>query len=75
MERDYCCIGCARGELCICTYEADMADDGVDRLGLLFSVPQGAASEPVHVTEVAPAVAAPVGTGRVATEREPELVA
>lgn len=37
METEYCCVGCAMGDPCSCTYEADMAEDGVDRLGLLFS--------------------------------------
>lgn len=75
MEQAYCCIGCARGELCICTYEADMADDGVDGLGLLFSAPQGATSEPAHEAEVAPTTTVPVRDGRVVAERESELVA
>jgi len=35
MDEAYCCLGCAQGGPCVCTYEADMADDGVDHLGLL----------------------------------------
>ncbi|NJD28997.1 MAG: hypothetical protein FIA92_11945 [Chloroflexi bacterium] len=46
MDEAYCCIGCAAGGPCICTYEADMADDGVDHLGLLFSVEPVAAEAP-----------------------------
>jgi hypothetical protein len=38
MDETYCCAGCAQGGPCICSYEADLADDGVDGLGLLFSV-------------------------------------
>jgi hypothetical protein len=75
MEQAYCCIGCARGELCICTYEADMASDGVDGLGLLFNASQGAATEPAHEAEVAPTLTAPVRDGYVVAEREAELVA
>jgi len=38
MDEAYCCIGCAQGGPCVCTYEADLADDGVDHLGLLFPI-------------------------------------
>jgi hypothetical protein len=38
MDEAYCCVGCAEGGLCVCNYEADLADDGVDRLGLLAPV-------------------------------------
>jgi hypothetical protein len=38
MDETYCCIGCAQGGPCMCTYESDMADDGVDRLGLPFAM-------------------------------------
>ena len=34
MDEAYCCTGCAEGGPCMCTYEADLADDGVDHLGL-----------------------------------------
>ena len=37
MDEAYCCIGCAQGGPCICTYEADLADDAVDGLGLPFA--------------------------------------
>jgi hypothetical protein len=74
MEQEYCCIGCARGELCMCTYEADVADDGVDNLGLLFRVPQVVASEPLREAQAEPAVTAPVRDGRFLAELEPELV-
>ncbi|MEO5965279.1 MAG: hypothetical protein ABIR11_07420 [Candidatus Limnocylindrales bacterium] len=36
MDETYCCVGCAHGGPCICTYEQDVADDGVDHLGLPF---------------------------------------
>lgn len=38
MDEAYCCAGCAQGGPCLCTYEADLADDGVDHLGLPFLV-------------------------------------
>ncbi|NJD28902.1 MAG: hypothetical protein FIA92_11470 [Chloroflexi bacterium] len=38
MDEAYCCIGCAEGGPCVCNYEADLADDGVDHLGLLAPV-------------------------------------
>jgi hypothetical protein len=44
MDEAYCCTGCADGAPCICTYEQDLADDGVDHLGLPFLV------EPVTAT-------------------------
>jgi hypothetical protein len=37
MDEAYCCLGCAGGGPCVCTYEADLADDGVDHLGLPFA--------------------------------------
>ncbi|MEP7361110.1 MAG: hypothetical protein ABI744_05965 [Chloroflexota bacterium] len=43
MDEAYCCLGCAQGGPCVCTYEQDQADDGVDHLGLL-SAPEGAAT-------------------------------
>jgi hypothetical protein len=36
MDETYCCLGCAQNGPCVCTYEQDLADDGVDNLGLLF---------------------------------------
>lgn len=36
MDEAYCCLGCAQNGPCVCTYEQDLADDGVDNLGLLF---------------------------------------
>jgi hypothetical protein len=33
----YCCASCAGGGLCTCFAEADMAEDGVDGLGLPFA--------------------------------------
>lgn len=43
MDEAYCCRGCAGGGPCVCTYEADLAEDGVDGLGLAF-VPERAAT-------------------------------
>jgi hypothetical protein len=37
MDEAYCCVGCAQGGPCVCTYEVDLADDGVDGLGLPFA--------------------------------------
>jgi hypothetical protein len=31
----YCCGGCADGGPCLCSYEPDLAADGVDHMGLL----------------------------------------
>jgi hypothetical protein len=39
MDEAYCCTGCAFGGPCMCTYEADLAEDGVDHLGLPFAMP------------------------------------
>lgn len=36
-ELEYCCAGCAEGGPCVCNYEVDLADDGVDHLGLLVA--------------------------------------
>jgi hypothetical protein len=38
MDEAYCCIGCVDGGPCVCNYEADLAEDGVDHLGLLVRV-------------------------------------
>jgi hypothetical protein len=40
LEETYCCIGCAGGGPCMCLYEQDLADDGVDHLGLPFPMPE-----------------------------------
>ena len=53
MDEAYCCLGCAQNGPCICTYEADLADDGVDRLGLPFVDPTILVEQP----EAAPLVA------------------
>jgi hypothetical protein len=50
MDEAYCCIGCAHGGPCVCTYEADLAEDGVDGLGLLATP---VATAPVAVPEPA----------------------
>lgn len=52
MDEAYCCVGCAAGGPCLCTYEADLADDGVDHLGLPFAM-DGSITEAVEGTEVA----------------------
>jgi hypothetical protein len=48
MDEAYCCIGCSQNGPCICTYEQDLAEDGVDHLGMPFAVqvPVTAATEP-----------------------------
>ncbi len=38
MDEAYCCLGCAQGGPCLCTYEQDLADDGVDHLSLPFAM-------------------------------------
>ena len=55
MDEAYCCTGCAEGGPCVCNYEADLADDGVDHLGLVAPVRQA-------VPEPTPAVE-PIGVG------------
>jgi hypothetical protein len=45
MDETYCCTGCAVGGPCVCTYEADLADDGVDGLGLAFGLALSPADE------------------------------
>lgn len=56
MDEAYCCLGCAEGGPCSCSYEADLADDGVDHLGLAFPM------EPAPVAEVEGAGAGRAGT-------------
>ena len=46
MDEAYCCLGCAQNGPCICTYEQDLADDGVDHLGLPFAMEPIGAGEP-----------------------------
>lgn len=49
MDEAYCCLGCAQGGPCVCTYEADLADDGVDHLGLLSGMePVAAEAQPIE---------------------------
>jgi hypothetical protein len=55
MDEAYCCTGCAEGGPCVCNYEADLAGDGVDGLGLIVPV-RRAVPEP-------PAVDEPIGVG------------
>ena len=42
MDEAYCCAGCAQGGPCVCAYEADLAEDGIDGLGLPFPMGAGA---------------------------------
>ena len=51
MDETYCCIGCARSGPCVCTYEADLADDGVDHLGLPFAIEPLVAADPVPAAD------------------------
>jgi hypothetical protein len=46
MDEAYCCLGCAQNGPCICTYEEDLADDGVNNLGLPFAMEPVVAGEP-----------------------------
>ena len=64
MDEAYCCIGCAQGGPCICTYEADLAEDGVDRLGLPF-----VAVEPVSAGEPWPARQPVTSSGELVPRR------
>ena len=41
----YCCVGCADGGPCVCDYEVDLADDGVDHLGLMAPIEEPAWNE------------------------------
>ncbi len=50
MDEAYCCVGCAEGGPCVCTYEQDLADDGVDHIGLPF-LTEPARVEPVASTD------------------------
>lgn len=45
MDEAYCCIGCANDGPCMCTYEQDLAEDGVDHLGLPFLMPAPVTAE------------------------------
>ncbi len=46
----FCCAACAGGGLCACFVDADLADDGVDGLGLAFGEPSRAFGEPGRVS-------------------------
>ncbi len=49
MDEAYCCRGCAHRGPCVCTYESDMADDGVTGLGLLAPTgSEASVAEPVQ---------------------------
>jgi hypothetical protein len=49
-DEAYCCLGCADGGPCTCSYEQNMASDGVDNLGLPFPIsmsrPESNATDP-----------------------------
>ena len=50
MDEAYCCVGCAHRGPCMCTYESDMADDGVIGVGLLAAPsPVSDSEQPVRV--------------------------
>ena len=51
-DEAFCCPGCAEGGPCVCTYESDLADDGVDGLGLPFALP-GTVSVPARTPQPA----------------------
>ena len=53
MDEAYCCVGCSGGGPCVCNYEVDLADDGVDHLGLL--VPVDLVAVPARDRELEPA--------------------
>ncbi len=53
MDEAYCCLGCAGGGPCMCTYEADLADDGVNGLGLPFAMAGTAADVPAEPVAMA----------------------
>ena len=48
MDEAYCCVWCVQGGPCICSYETDLADDGVDHLGLLAPYEESRVTEPVE---------------------------
>jgi hypothetical protein len=52
MDETYCCVGCANNGPCVCSYEADMAENGVDGLGLLASPTSLPAEAPAERHEV-----------------------
>ncbi len=52
MDEAYCCLGCAVGGPCTCTYEQDVADDGVDHLGLPFAMEPAASAIGSEATAV-----------------------
>jgi hypothetical protein len=60
-DETYCCVGCVHGGPCVCTYEADLAEDGVDRVGLPFPVAEGTPADSLRSREPS---STPVSTGR-----------
>ncbi len=51
MDEAYCCLGCAEGGPCFCTYEQDLADDGVDHIGRPFAIKPFRTAEPVATAD------------------------
>jgi hypothetical protein len=51
MDEAYCCLGCAEGGPCFCTYEADLNSDGVDHLGLPFPMTPVVAATPAPAAD------------------------
>ena len=51
LDEAYCCDGCAAGGPCMCTYESDLAEDAVDRIGLPFATPERAVDDGEHALE------------------------
>jgi hypothetical protein len=60
MDEAYCCFGCADGGPCTCSYEADLAEDGVDGIGLAFAL--GTTAEAPREAPVATRDGTRVGT-------------
>lgn len=56
MDEAYCCLGCAHGGPCMCTYEQDLAEDGVDHLGLPFATDVAATGPEPEELEVSPSL-------------------
>ncbi len=48
-DQAYCCEACAMRHLCTCFTEVDLADDGVDHIGLAF--PMGPVTSPADLAE------------------------
>ncbi len=66
-DEGFCCSGCADGGPCICSYDADQADDGVDGLGLPFHLPFTGSEQDLAPSRDAPPVTALATSSRVAS--------